>query len=575
MNEIRNDFGENGGGKRALIGGFLLGILSFLLLYGIQILDVTYDDWLLTGGDLSQHYLGWCFFRVSDWSFPVGLMDRISYPNQVSVIFTGSIPLFAVLFKLLRGLLPETFQYFGIWGLLCFGLQGGLGALLIRHFVKDDRYAAVGSLFFVLAPIELYRMYMHTALGAQWLLLAAFLLGLKQNRLKPVQRTAAYLFLGVLCGSIHLYFVPMCGIILGAFLAVDLILRRNFLQTVLMGMAYCFSAVAAVVLLGGLSHDHQLDAGGLGQFSFNLNGLINPQGWSRILPDLPLYGEGAGEGLAFPGTGILAALLAGALVLSFRKKSRQAVRRQISGRNVSACLVIAAVSIVISVSHRLALGGQVIWEIPYPQQLVSLWGMFRSSGRFTWPVVYLLILFGEVLLYRVLVCPEEAVGSDMRQSDPAQAGACGRDGKGLQNAALAVLAILLVFQIYDCWPQLKERNDRFSGREEYVSFMTDEVWGRLSEKEHLVFVSDLVSNQNLLYGLSVYALENDMTVNTFYFAHSAIKSEVKDTIESSLENPDPDTVYIYKEEDEKLCTDDRMTYRKADGLVIGILKSDS
>ena len=138
-----------------------------------------------------------------------------------------------------------------------------------------------------------------------------------------------------------------------------------------------------------------------------------------------------------------------------------------------------------------------------------------------------------------------------------------------------LLAILLVFQIYDCWPQLKERNDRFSGREEYVSFMTDEVWGRLSEKEHLVFVSDLVSNQNLLYGLSVYALENDMTVNTFYFAHSAIKSEVKDTIESSLENPDPDTVYIYKEEDEKLCTDDRMTYRKADGLVIGILKSDS
>src|SRR5699024_4406896 len=101
----------------------------------------------------------------------------------VSIIFTDSIPLFAIIFKLFRSWLPETFQYFGIWGLLCFALQGGLGALLIRHFVKKDGYAIAGSLFFVLAPIEIYRMYMHTALGAQWLLLAGLLMGLERSRI--------------------------------------------------------------------------------------------------------------------------------------------------------------------------------------------------------------------------------------------------------------------------------------------------------------------------------------------------------------------------------------------------------
>ncbi len=539
-----------GGRERTLLGGILLGMLSFVLLYGVRILDVTYEDWLLTGGDLSQHYLGWCFFRDSDWAFPVGLMDRIAYPNQVSIIFTDSIPLFAVLFKLFRGWLPETFQYFGIWGLICFGLQGGLGALLLRRFVKSDGYAVVGSLFFVLAPIEIYRMYMHTALGAQWLLLAAFLIGLEGGRLSALRKALLCALLGGLCGSIHLYFIPMCGIILGAFLLQDMIFRRKFRAPFLAGTAYCAAAVAAVIMLGGLSHDHQLDAGGLGQFSFNLNGLFNPQGWSKILPDLPLYGDGAGEGLAYPGTGILAALLISAFLLLFRKESREAVKMRIRGKKWPAFVLIAAASIAVSVSHRLALGDRVIWEIPYPDRLVSLWGMFRSCGRFIWPVVYLLILTALVLLWHALK-------------------GCGR------YVPAAVLVLLAGVQIADSMPQLKERHDRFSAQAVYVSPLQDEIWEELSEKKHLVFVSDLINNQGLLYGLSEYALEQDMTINSFYFAHSAIQSEIRDSLARSLEEADRDTVYLYKEEEEGLCTDERMEYRKADGLIIGTVKEDA
>ncbi len=550
----------------ALIGGILTGFLFFLLLYGIQILNVTYDDWLLTGGDLSQHYLGWCFFRESDWTFPIGLMDKISYPNFVSVIFTDSIPLFAVIFKIFRNWLPETFQYFGIWGLICFGLQGGLGALLIRHFVKSDWLAIAGSLFFVMAPIEIYRMYMHTALGAQWLLLAALLLGLKRNRLEPKQRMALCALLGVLCGSIHIYFIPMCGIILGAFLIEDVIYKRRILPAILMEGIYCFSAVVIVVLLGGLSHDHQLDAGGLGQFSFNLNGLINPQGWSRILPDLPLYGEGAGEGLAFPGTGVLAALLLSFVLLIFRKKSRVEMRKRLNRNNWIAFAIITVVSIILSVSHMLALGDQVIWEIPYPKQLVSLWGMFRSSGRFIWPVVYLLILAAAVLLSVTLDCCKSREG---RSGDTEKSiTRC----KWRQGAAVIILLMLAGLQIFDSYPQLKERHDRFVRKTEYISVLQDEIWTELSEKKHIVFVSDLINNQELLYGLSEYALQNNMTINNFYFAHSAIKGEIEDSIRESLEAPDADTVYIYKEADEEMCTDDRMDYRKADGLIAGTLR---
>ena len=548
-NQMKN-FKQISERSRVLVGGIFLGFFSFVLLYGIRILNVTYDDWLLTGGDLSQHYLGWCFFRESDWVFPIGLMDRIAYPNQVSVIFTDSIPLLAILFKLFRNYLPETFQYFGIWGFICFGLQGGFGALLIRHFVKNDGYAIAGSLFFVLAPIEIYRMFMHTALGAQWLILAALLIGINLNRRGLICKVMLCVLLGGLCGSIHLYFIPICGIIICAFLVEDVICRRKILQAFLMGGGYCIAAIAIVILLGGLSHEHQLDAGGLGQFSFNLNGLINPQGWSRILPDLPLYGDGAGEGLAFPGIGIWVALLLSLAIIFWEKMNRVNVHKRINKNNWIAFLIIIVVSVMISVSHQLALGDHVIWEIPYPERMVSLWGMFRSCGRFIWPVVYLLILGTIVLMYTVF----ERWG---------------------RYTATTVLAILIGVQIFDCGPKLIERHDRFTTQLEYESVLKDEIWTTLSEKKHIVFVSDFVSNQGTLYGVSKYALENEMTINNFYFAHSAIRHEIEESIRSSLENPDPDTIYIYKEVDEELYTDERMDYKTADGLVIGTLKEDS
>ena len=67
--------------------GALFGALVFISLYGIKILDVTYDDWLLTGWyDLSQHYVGWELYRASGWHFPFGLCDTSFHPYLASVI---------------------------------------------------------------------------------------------------------------------------------------------------------------------------------------------------------------------------------------------------------------------------------------------------------------------------------------------------------------------------------------------------------------------------------------------------------------------------------------------------------
>ena len=41
----------------------VLGAILFIAIYGVRILDPTYDEWLFAGGDLTQHYIGWLYFR--------------------------------------------------------------------------------------------------------------------------------------------------------------------------------------------------------------------------------------------------------------------------------------------------------------------------------------------------------------------------------------------------------------------------------------------------------------------------------------------------------------------------------
>ncbi|MGN1206112.1 MAG: DUF6311 domain-containing protein, partial [Eubacterium sp.] len=81
--------------------GAVIGTILFMAIYGVRVLNFTYDGWLLTGKDLQQHYLGWKFFRKAPWSFPLGMHDFFTNPDSISVLYTDSIPLFALFFKLL------------------------------------------------------------------------------------------------------------------------------------------------------------------------------------------------------------------------------------------------------------------------------------------------------------------------------------------------------------------------------------------------------------------------------------------------------------------------------------------
>lgn len=550
----------------------LLGVVCFTLIYGIQVLNPLYDAWLLRGGDLTQHYIGWEFYRASDWQFPIGLMDKIAYPNSVSVIFTDSIPIFAVLFKVLSHILPEVFQYFGWWEILCFVLQAVFSAKLLYLFTKDEKVSVIGSAFFVMAPIFIARVFFHTALSSQWLLLAAFcfakqyIMNEKAYKNKKVC-IVVWGIMGILCGSIHMYYVPMCGIIMCGFLLAKLIKEKKLLDCLMIGASFCFGAVTMIILFGGLSHDHQLDAGGLGQFSFNMNGFINSMGWSQWLPPLSTYGEGAGDGFAYLGLGILGFIL---LIFLFGFigivrtvkqrymenkdiwKIKSASVENIDGKKINrrwneeiyAYMFIVVICILVSASHKFALNGNRVYELPYPDKLVSLWGMFRSSGRFIWPVVYLIMIWTIEMVSRIIKN---------------------------RKVVIVILCTVFAFQIYDIKDILHFKQNDFQSKIAYNSRLKSEAWEEIAEgKEHVVFVSQVTQNQDILYGISQYAYLHHMTINDFYLAHSAVAGDISNSLKEGMENLQEDTIYIFKMQDQDLCRKYDLEYQVIDEIIVGL-----
>ena len=166
----------NGAGIIFLVG-VITGALLFIVTYGFSVLDVTNDGWIfrVSDVDIHQHYIGWCHFRKAPWTFPPGLMDSLSYPVKMSVLWTDSIPLFAIVFKLFRDFLPETFQYFGIYGLISYSLTGGTAALLIYRLCGSRTAAVLMVPFFSGSFFMIQRMFYHTSLTAHYLIIIPML----------------------------------------------------------------------------------------------------------------------------------------------------------------------------------------------------------------------------------------------------------------------------------------------------------------------------------------------------------------------------------------------------------------
>lgn len=594
-------------------GGFFLGCLIFLLLYGPQTLDVTNTTWLLHSKDLegiwdlTQHYLGWVCYRNSPWQFPLGLLEGLS-TDPISIFYTDSIPLFAFLFKLLSPLLPATFQYFGLFTFLSYGLMGGFSALLLKKLTGDSAFSLIGCCFFILAPAMIKRTFYHTALSAHFLIPAGLALWAYKKDLSFASYRLLWAILATTATLINPYFTPMVlGILLCAILQdlAERFFSRNekkhekrkpVISVVLNHLADFLASVITLVAAAyvfGLFYGPVDPAGsGVEKISFNLLSFFQSenyllyienyrylwasQNYSRFLRTDWFYSCWQTEGFAYLGLGLIVLLLTLCLftILSL-------VWRKIISRNKQACKALSPhqKSLLISwsvyglcflflaLSPKATAGESVLYHIRYPDVILRLLATFRSTGRLIWPVYYGVITLLLLGFYRL--CLPRLKRLSVRRTFPTP-----------RNVLSLALLALLLLQAVDLSPALSDKGQTYRQlSDEDDTCLEGPLWEMLGRHCSRIMVCPptnlgVYCDPETSCILVKYCLEHNMKINISYLSREIWKTEDARTMQH-LENReqglrDDSILYVFFPYSPFPCPEDAgLNYYKIEDYIIG------
>jgi hypothetical protein len=360
----------------------------------------THVAWALHP-DWDQHYLGWAFFRQAPMAWPPSRLPNLGLPGiGTTVGLMDANPWLCNLLRPLSAWLPAAMQFNGPWTFVCFGLQGLCAAKLLHVAVRGAWGRALGGALMATSPVLLARIE-HDTLTAQWLILLALwcvLLPvevLRRHRLRPWAWSSAAL---IFTAGLHPYLLAM----LAPFWVLCLVRWAGVLPDFTARRAAAWAAGTAVLLPACLYAAGFVGAGasaqepGFGVHSANLWALVDPRGWSRLWPTLQAW-PGQSEGFAFLGAGVWATLVLGC-VLSCVRRPRPA-----AWRVWLAVYGVALAEAAFAVSDRVTWGHVLLWDLrPYTVDYQDLLNVLRASGRFVWPLHYLLALTGVAALWHAL-----------------------------------------------------------------------------------------------------------------------------------------------------------------------------
>lgn len=344
-------------------------------------LDVVLkDDW-------AQHTLGWLFFRHESLSLPVGALHSFLYPIGTTLGYMDAIPWLAIMLRPFSAWLPADFQYLGLWLILCSAALAYVGARIAALSTPHWEQQALAGTLSAMAPTLVDRI-IHPALCGHVFILAAIALHLLPVH-EPTtarRRLGASFALLALGSATHPYFAVMS-------LALVVALPSRFArqlgpaQAAALTCAMLVCVAAELTLLGYVGAGMDSAMWGFGAFSANLNTFWNSMGHSRLFPALPSAGLQY-EGYCYLGAGSfwLMALVSSLLLLP-------RTRRRIASfpwRRLTWPLVAALALALFALATPIRWGEAELLHIEGYHQIEGLIQTFRSSGRFIWPLAYVL-----------------------------------------------------------------------------------------------------------------------------------------------------------------------------------------
>lgn len=471
----------------------LLGAEIFVCIYGITPLNFMNDHWLFNGYvelDATQHYSGWLAYRQSNWTIPLGKVDGL---GGTVITYTDSIPWVAILFKCFSGILPETFQYFGIYVFCCIILQAISSGLLISLFSNNKLYTMLGVVLFCCSPIMLERAFRHTALASHWLIL--FMLYFYFRGRKNKQMDWRTMIIPVIAIGIHPYFLPIVFGIMFANVVESVILdKKNLLRSVLYLAGSLLATIGSGYLIGALGTSSSLTGEGYGFYSMNLNAISNPIScgnivWSRFLNVLPQI-LGNYDGFNYLGVGVILGIIVLLLFTIIKKCDVTSLFKE------NIVLIVLCVGFwLFAISNVVTLNQNILFIVPLPNKILSLAAIFRASSRIFYPVFYLIFLAVVIGILKFVN----------------------------KKYCLILLFVIVVVQLIDISPALQTKHESFKVaniEKEYNEgdFTGSPVWNDIAKKQMKI----RMLNNAFDYRLAAFGEKNklspDISVSSNHFS---------------------------------------------------------
>ncbi len=536
---------------RAEIYSAAVGMIIFILVYGYRALNPMNISWMYHGmsSDFTQHYLGWKGFRNSAWTFPFGLMDQLTYPDKVSIIYTDSIPVFALIFKFLSPILPNSFQYFGLWGIMTYALNGVIAAKILKRYMNSILNVVLGTLFFTLSFQLLERMYVHSALAAHWMILIPIYLILIRRELSFKKKITAWGIVGMLCPLVHSYFILFDGIILVGFIIAvftdsegrEKDIKSRIITSSAVLAAFVSAGLFMLFCLGAFNTGIANISGNVEEYGLDLNAFFNEMR-SGYFPEYLPYRKG--HRIYYLGAGIIILTLYTIIsIIKERDWNRFKERRS----TVIALISTFVIALVVACSPLVTLNGNTVLHYSLPDIIMNVWSVFRNTARTSWVCIYLIFIFA--------ICAD-----------------CG--GRASRERKTAVLIFAFMIQFLDMSPFILERHGKIiteTNVKEFDPHLGTDYLDTLVASHGIKHIVYGPIYDNSFKYLTGYAMSRHLTTNVFRLAQGSSRNN-EELFKAELYSPDESSLYVIKAEDSAFAYDDcGVNWLETGEFIIGIV----
>lgn len=382
----------------ALLAATLLAVLYALTMFNLSFVLGTGPFWHGPRGDRVTNLIGALYYLHDPWRLPIFYVPKLGFPEGVNIVYTDSLPLVALAFKLIYKLSGSWFNYFGLWVFLCFPLLGFFAALAAKAAGFKDAAAIVAAgLLAIACPAFLLR-FMHLALMGHFLIVWSIYLYFRLRACpSSVSAILQFCIVSAMAVLLQAYFLMMVLPFLAAALAQSIVEKQLSFSRAATALGSLGATLLAVGLLAGIIGPGapRATAEGFGYWSMNvLSPLIPPHDHLPEFLSRFIHWDQNGltwdantgqyEGYSYLGGGVL--LLA---LINLAASGRLALN--MVARHGFLALLLGGYFLV-AVSNQIFVGDWLAVSFRLPPFLENLVSYFRVGGRFFWPVYYVVML---------------------------------------------------------------------------------------------------------------------------------------------------------------------------------------